>query len=114
MFLQETHDTVEVESIWKHEWVGEIIFSHVTPISKGKAILLPLNFEYKIETLIKRSDGTYIIAKIECYRSKYALTNVYTTTQDEENEQIRVIDTFQHKLANFEGENIIGRDVVEI
>ncbi|KAK2139556.1 hypothetical protein LSH36_1717g00002 [Paralvinella palmiformis] len=103
MFLQETHDTVEVESMWKHEWVGEIIFSRGTSISKGEAILLPLNFEYKIETLIKRSDGTYIIAKIECYRSKHVLTNVYTPTQDEENEQIRVIDTLQDKLANFEG-----------
>jgi len=30
IFTQETHSTVEVESMWKHEWGGEIIFSHGT------------------------------------------------------------------------------------
>jgi len=48
-----------------------------------------------------------MIAKIECCSSKYVLTNVYAPSQHKENEQIRLIDTLQTKLAIFEGENII-------
>jgi len=60
----------------------EIIFSCGISISTGVAILLPLNFEYKMETSIKNLNRRFIMAKIECCSSKYVLSNVYTPTQD--------------------------------
>ena len=47
-FLQETHADKKVEKAWENEWGGEVLFANSTSGSKGIAILLPINMEYKV------------------------------------------------------------------
>ena len=35
IFFQETHSTQKVENLWRHQWCGDMIFSHGTSGSRG-------------------------------------------------------------------------------
>jgi exonuclease III len=107
IFLQETHSIPEIATTWKHEWGGEIIFSHGTSRKKGTAILLPTNLDYKINNINKDPDGRYIILDITCLEETYILVNIYAPTQNNEKDQILLIQTIQNALAPYEGKNII-------
>lgn len=40
ILLQETHTTLDVESVWRSDWKGPVFFSHGTSNSRGCAILI--------------------------------------------------------------------------
>jgi len=106
-FLQETHSTPEIELKWNREWGGHIIFSHGSSRSKGVAILIPKNMDYKINDTRKDPEGRYIIVDISCLEDTYILINVYAPTQNSEKDQITFIKTIQDILAIHEGKHII-------
>ena len=63
-FLQETHCVVDKETIWKSEWGAPIYFSHGNHNSRGVAILMPNNLEYKVQEVISDENGRLLILDI--------------------------------------------------
>ena len=63
--LQDTHwvekDMIKVKEIWGHE----CFISGVKTNSRGVAILLKNNFEYKINTSIRDKEGNFVCINIE-------------------------------------------------
>ena len=49
ILLQETYSTAEVERYWKHQWKGDMFFSHGTTYSKGVTVLFNTKFECDIK-----------------------------------------------------------------
>ena len=48
-FLQETNSTKEVENIRKHQWEGDMFFSHGSEHSRGVLILIKNTLEFAPE-----------------------------------------------------------------
>ena len=107
VFIQETHSTIHDEIIWKREWGGDILFAHGSSKSRGVAILIPSNIDYKINSLKCDVDGRYIIIDIDCFNNNYIFINVYAPTQDKEKEQLNMLNVIQENLADLEDKNII-------
>jgi exonuclease III len=88
LFLQETHVTKIKERKWEKTWEGKIIFANGTSKSRGVAILLPKNLEYKIHEEILDKNGRYIALRIEIEGELYGLINGYAPTSDKLEEQM--------------------------
>ena len=55
-FAQETHSSIDNEVDWKKEWEGNIVFSHMSNVSAGVAILFSKGFlpvSYEVEDIVK-------------------------------------------------------------
>ena len=82
IFLQETHSIEEDVKKWEQEWGSSIIMSHGSSNSKGVAILLPIDYQFEIESCICSENGRKIILNISCEHNDYCLINIYAPTQD--------------------------------
>jgi len=60
-FLQETHSTLDVEDKWKQRFKGEAFLSHGSSHSRGVAILLGAQLDYKMVSESRDNDGRLII-----------------------------------------------------
>ena len=77
VFLQETHATLETESLWNLEWGSPILFSHGTSRAKGVAILFSNNLNYCMEHVEFVDNGRFIVAHINCNSKSLCLANIY-------------------------------------
>ena len=110
VLLQETHSTKTIETKWKIEWKSDIFYAHGTSNSRGVAILLPCNTEYKVHNIIRdEQDGRFIIMDIEIYKTRILVANIYMPTRDHELEQMALLKCFQNNLPECES-LIIGGD----
>ena len=76
IFLQETHSTKQVENLWRHQWHGDMIFSHGRSNSKGCCIAFRYDLEYKLlSPEISDENGRFIILHIEIQGTPYILIN---------------------------------------
>lgn len=82
IFLQETHfDNKLIENI-KQETKREIFSSNGTSTSRGVAILLDCELDYKMINTCKDNDGRLIMINIEIENIIYTLVNVYAPNKE--------------------------------
>lgn len=48
-FIQEAHCSPDIESQWRREWGGDIMYAHGTSNSRGCLVLFNNNFDYEIK-----------------------------------------------------------------
>ena len=110
-FLQETFSDEEVETKWRNDWGGKIIYLHGTKHSKGLAIMFKRNLDITVITEEKDKFGRYIYLKIKWNDRNINLINVYAPNK--ESEQIAFIKSLQYLMGKHEdiSENcLIGGD----
>ena len=91
IFLQETHSTKQVENLWRHQWHGDMIFSHGTSNSKGCCIAFRYDLEYKLlSPEISDENGRFIILHKEIQGTSYILINYYGPNS--ESAQVKVLE----------------------
>ena len=76
-FLQETHWKLNMENYIRSEWGFECFVAGNSTESNGVAILFSNNFEYKIHSVLKDTEGRYIIMDIEMLNKRMTVANVY-------------------------------------
>ena len=84
MFLQEPHSKKETEVQWENEWDGEILFSHGSPNSCGRAILIRNNTNYSVLSTTQDPLGRFITLKIQIDGKAYVLVNIYVPNKDKD------------------------------
>ena len=84
MFLKEPHSKKETEVQWENEWGGEILFSHGSPNSCGRAILIRNNTNYSVLSTTRDPLGRFIILKIQIDDKVYVLVNIYAPNKDKD------------------------------
>jgi len=99
-FLQETYSSVEKENQWQNEWGGNIIFRHGTKHSRGTAVLLANNIDYKVIEVKSDSSGRIIVLQLEIEDEKVCLINVYAP--NEENAQIAFFNNLKNLMSQGE------------
>lgn len=105
--FQETHSTADIESTWKAEWGGHIVFCHRDSNSRGVAILVRRGSEYEIEVLKVDEDGRYLIVRAVKGQESFLLVNIYAPTQDLQTEQIDLIDVLEELIVESGEPNIL-------
>ena len=104
IFLQEGHNTHEIENTWAGEWGGEITFSHFTSKARGVLTL----FRKGIELLNHWSDdqGRLNINEIRINELKYTCINIYAPNIESEKSnvfnEISTVYTTNFKCAGLE------------
>ena len=83
VLLQETHSVKETEFIWKAEWRGKIYCSHGTSQSRGTAILIKNDLDFKTLEVERDEEGRYVMAKIEIEKKTYLIVSVYGPNNDD-------------------------------
>ena len=80
IFVQESHGTQEIESIWKNEWGADITFSNFSSRARGVMTM----FGKGIELLCHTNDdqGRLDINEIRIENEVYTLINVYAPNED--------------------------------
>ncbi len=109
--LQETHSSVKIESLWRQEFGGTIIFSHGSSGACGVAIFIPRFIKANFTNTLCDSDGRYVGIDVEINSQNYFLLNIYAPTKDHAIEQ----NIFLTKITDILKENsekniIIGGD----
>ena len=69
---------------WENEWDGEILFSHGSPNSCGRAILIRNNTNYSVLSTTQDPLGRFITLKIQIDGKAYVLVNIYVPTKDKD------------------------------
>ena len=84
VFLQETHSKKEIETQWRNEWGGKILFSHGSSNSAGAAILIRNGFDFTLHSAISDPSGRYLIVKASIQDKQYVLVNIYAPNKDKD------------------------------
>ncbi len=84
--LQDTHSIEKVERQWEAEWGYKAIFSSYKGDSRGSAILLNTNFDFKIHKTKVDPGGNFVMIDIECCQNlRLSLVNIYGPNKDNPN-----------------------------
>ena len=115
IFMQETHSTPEIETLWEDEWGCNIYFCHGSSNSRGILIIPPIGDDYKIERLYTDSLGRIMVLKVEHCGECYFLVNVYAPS-DSENDKLIFGNRLSSCLDNLMSSNeqfncILGGDL---
>ena len=80
--LQDVHFTTNMEAMVKAEWGGEVIFSSLASNSRGVAIFISNNLDYKIHD--KKSDdyGNWVALDISINEVRMTLVSLYGPNED--------------------------------
>jgi len=104
IFLQEGHNTREIEDTWAKEWGGEISFSHYTSNARGALTL----FRNGIELLNHWSDdqGRINVNEIQINELKYICINIYAPNI--ESERVVFLNEMSTYMYNqFKTDNVV-------
>lgn len=77
--IQETHSSPETGFLWAREWGGQIFYSHGTSNSRGVAILMSRNANFKVSTTIRDPEGRFVGIDIMVGEPKISLGNRQTS-----------------------------------
>ena len=112
ILLQETHSTAADERRWRQEWRGPIYFSHCDHKSRGVAILLPRNINFKQKNTIADNNGRYILLDCEIEDTPMTIINLYCPTKDKVEEQITFLEEIKPIVEEYSEKNLlIGGDL---
>ena len=98
--MQETHSTVNCESVWRREWNGPTLFSNGTNNSSGCMVLVRAELYFKVNTVKVDVNGRYILIKCNIQEEPIIITNVYAPNS--ENEQVIFISEVDNVLTNLD------------
>jgi exonuclease III len=112
VFLQEIYTLPGNNNIWGREWNGQVFLSHGTRHSSGVAILIPKQYDYKINKVESGENGRFILIngtfkKYNVINGNFngtplTLLNYYVPTSDKQDEQIQELDKIlPHITDNF-------------
>ena len=105
MFLQETHSTEKVETIWTNQWgcgKGAIHFSHGKSDSRGVLIAFREGLDYNIDSVFRDNDRRYLIIQTKIQDEPFIPVNYYAP--NEEGAQIPVLSKINEIIQNLETE----------
>lgn len=77
MFVQETHSDSFNEIDWKKEWEGEVVFTHMSSVRGGVAVLFAKNFlpvSYELKPVVP---GRLMLLKAKFERFNFVFLNLY-------------------------------------
>ena len=80
--LQDTHFTKQEEKLIRSIWGYECIFNSFSSNSRGVAIFLNNNFEYKIHNISRSNDGNKLVLDIFMMEKRVTLINTYCPNRD--------------------------------
>ena len=101
--IQDTHFTEKEEKYIRTKWGYECFFSSFNSQSRGVAILLNNNFEYKLHRLKKDRDGNKLILDITIKDKRITLINIYGPNRDSP----AFFDHIKDDIKEFDNELII-------
>ena len=81
-FIQDTHFEKKIERQIRAEWGYECYFSNFSSQSRGVAILLNNNFDFKIKKTIRDKNGNFLIVHLDMLDEPITLINVYGPNRD--------------------------------
>jgi len=102
-FLQDTHFDKKIEKQIRSEWGYECFFASFTTQSRGVAILLNNNFDFKIKNVTRDPQGNYIILTLKTMEKEIVLINVYGPNRDEP----EFYDSLINKIKETQNLNVI-------
>lgn len=105
--LQETHSSPETGFLWAREWGGQIFYSHGSSSSKGVAIMLNRDSEYKIGSVVRDTEGRFIGMDLHTDYQIFSVCSIYAPTQDKPKKQVEFLGEVQALLLQLSGSNII-------
>ena len=73
--LQDTHFTKDIEKIITNEWGHKAYYNSFRSNSRGVAIFLKNNFEFKVHNTFKDNSGNILIIDIEIENHRITLVN---------------------------------------
>ena len=80
--LQDTHFTSDIEERISREWGYHVYFSSFTSNSRGVAILVNNNFEYKLLHMSKDDNGNILSIKISAFDKEFVIVCLYGPNND--------------------------------
>lgn len=98
-FIQDTHFTDKLEPYIRSEWGFECFFSSNNTQSRGVAILLNNNFEYKMHNVWKCPNGNLLILDITIDNCRYSVANLYGPNDDNPQFYVNLLDQLK-KFGN--------------
>ena len=100
--LQETHSSPEIETIWKNEFGGEILFSHgMSKHQGGVAICVPTSIGGVTEVLYCSENGRIIVVKRKQQNLDFTLLGVYGPSSNASHEKLAFLQEIRNALANY-------------
>lgn len=100
--LQDTHFTEEKQNIIRNEWGLDSYFSSFKSNARGVAILLNINFEFKVHKEKKDKSGNFLALDIEIEGTRITLVTFYGPNLDNPdfyNIIPQTIEEFQNKYV---------------
>lgn len=91
-FLQDTHFNEKEEILIQSQWGSKAFFNSYKTNSRGVAILLNNNFEYKVHNVHKDDSGNYLILDTTIENMNLLLVNIYGPNLDTPNFYSEIID----------------------
>lgn len=83
--LQDTHIQPSLEKQIRSEWGYECYFASNNSQSRGVAVLFSNNFDFKVNKVIKDTEGNFIIIKLKTMGKDILLINIYGPNRDNPN-----------------------------
>lgn len=84
VILQETHSTVQTESMWKPDWPGPAFFAHGSNNCRGCCTLVREELDFKPVSIKADRNGRFFIMKCEITNDPVTIINVYAPNKDSE------------------------------
>ena len=103
LMLQETHFSDDDNTDFQHESDFNMFYSNGTKQSKGVAILINKNMNYKVIDIHKDNEGRCILLNIEIYDKIYTVCNIYAPNI------VTSRNTFFKNVNKFISNNSMGR-----
>lgn len=101
--LQDTHFDKKSEKQIRSEWGYECFFSSFSSQSRGVAILLNNNFDFKVKTILSDTEGNYLILILKTMERELAIVNIYGPNKDNP----AFYEQLQDKIENLNCANVI-------
>jgi len=92
IMLQESHSTVETESMWISDWPGPVFFAHGSRNGRGCCTLVREELDFKPVSIKADRNGRFLITKCEISNDPVTIINVYAPNKDSDYAE------FMHKL----------------
>jgi exonuclease III len=83
LLLQDTHFKKSLERQITTEWGYKCYFASNTSQSRGVAVLMNNNFDFKVNKVVIDVAGNYIILVIKTMETEITLVNIYGPNRDD-------------------------------